>query len=170
MLYIPRIDSSTIMTRNTKTMTDTNLPETVELTLEPRDIPDERVEVWTDAWESMNALEQSKHEAESVEEYVELQAREWVRETFLNAQGHNDAHRWIDSCDVRHDVNGPFETVSEDAAVYDFDESAIRPIHAPSKAKSQFADERGVEYSNCRAKTIRLNSEMYVIVGVVDDE
>jgi len=81
-------------------------PTSVEIVLEPREIPEQYVEQWRDDWEqeTLSSLEEKFYDIpDSEDEYVELRAIEWVQDMFMNAQGHNDVHRWIDECEVNYE-------------------------------------------------------------------
>jgi hypothetical protein len=80
-------------------------PTSVKIVLEPREIPEQYVEQWRDDWdqETLSSLKEKFHDVpDSEEEYIELRAIEWVQDMFMNAQGHNDVHRWIDEYEVNY--------------------------------------------------------------------
>lgn len=92
-------------------------PTAVEITLSPRTIPDERIDTWTEEFDdSMESSQSSspetnkfetilsvRQEYDILDEYLESKAIEWTKEQFVNAQGHNSVHHWIDGYEVSFD-------------------------------------------------------------------
>lgn len=63
-----------------------------------------------------------------------------------------------------------FEKLDGKSGVYSIGE--VHPTHVtsvPAKVKSQFAEERDVEYKKCRAQMVQYHSERYVIVGEINE-
>jgi len=76
-------------------------PDSVQIVLEPQEIPDERIEAWKDEWEDLTPGERGEYL--HLNEFLEEQAKMWTSRFFTEMQAENDAHHMIDEFEVNYE-------------------------------------------------------------------